>query len=134
MKKSPPKMRFFTDQCVPESVAKVLEAAKYDVVRLREKIATDAPDALVAAVAEANGAVLVTMDSDFKSIASRAGIGKTRFRKLSLIRFQKCRESSAAARMRNAISLIEHEWKCGNGASDRRMFVVISEGVISTNR
>lgn len=127
-------MRLFVDHCVPESVPKLLESKGYEVIRLRQKTATDSPDNLVAAVAEANDAVLVTMDSDFKSIASRIGIGQRRFRKLSLIRFEKCRESQAAKRLDQSLSLIEHEWQVGNGASDRRMFVVIMGGVIRSHR
>jgi predicted nuclease of predicted toxin-antitoxin system len=127
-------MRFFTDQCVPEAVAKFLEGAGYEVVRLREKIATNTPDTLVAAVAEANAAVLVTMDSDFKAIATRIGIGRKRFRELSLLRFEKVRESRAAERLERALSLLEHEWAYGNGDKDRRMFVVIAADTIRTHR
>lgn len=127
-------MRFFTDQNVPESVARALEEAGYEVVRLREKVATDSPDTLVAAVAEANEAILVTMDADFKSIASRIGIGKRRYRTLSLVRFEQCRESRAAERLKRALSLIEQEWTVGSGNRDRRMFVVICTDVIRTYR
>jgi predicted nuclease of predicted toxin-antitoxin system len=127
-------MRFFIDHCVPESVARFLESRNYEVIRLREKSAPDSPDNLVAAVAEANDAVLVSMDSDFKSIASRIGIGQRRFQKLSLVRFERCRESRAAARLERAMSLIEHEWQNGNGPLDRRMFVVITEQTIRTHR
>lgn len=127
-----PPMRFFADQNIPESVARTLEAAGYDVIRLREKTATNAPDLLVAAIAEANNAILVTLDPDFKAIASR--VGTTRFRKLSIIRFEKCRESRAAERIGKALSLIEHEWKVGGGERDRRMFIVICTDVIRTYR
>jgi len=127
-------MRFFTDQCVPESVAKVLEGAGYEVVRLREKTATNSPDTLVAAVSEANNAVLVTFDGDFKSIAKRAGVGQRRFRTLSILRFEKCRESRSSERLTKALSLIAHEWGVGNGDKDRRMFVVIGGETIRTHR
>ena len=127
-------MRFFADHNVPESVSRALESAGYKVIRLREKTAPDSPDTLVAAVSEANDAVLITMDGDFKSIAARIGIGQRRYRKLSLLRFEKCRESQAAKRLLSALSLIEHEWKVGNGARDRRMFVVICSTVIRTYR
>lgn len=128
-------MRFFTDQNVPESVAKTLEDAGFEVQRLRQKTATNTPDTLVAAISEANGAILVTMDADFKSIASRIGIGHRRYRKLSLVRFEKCRESRSAERLRSAISLLQHEWAVGGGTpNDRRMFVVIGTGVIRTYR
>lgn len=127
-------MCLFVDHCVPESVAGVLERNGYTVIRLRDKTAPDSPDTLVAAVAEANNAVLVTMDGDFKSIASRSGIGQRRFRKLSLLRFEKCRESHASMRLEAALSLIDHEWKRGNGSNDRRMFVVITGSTIRTHR
>lgn len=127
-------MRLFVDQCVPESVPVAFEVAGYQVIRLREKTAPDSPDTLVAAVAEANNAVLVTMDGDFKSIATRAGIGQRRFRHLSLIRFEKCRESQASLRLASAFSLIEHEWVYGNGRADRRMFIVITGTTIRTHR
>jgi predicted nuclease of predicted toxin-antitoxin system len=128
-------MRFFIDQNVPDSVARFLAARGYEVILLRERIPTDSPDTLVAAVAEANSAVLVTFDPDFKGLARRIGVGRSRFRKLSLIRFEKCRESKAAARIEGAFSLIEHEWKVGSGdARDRRMFVVITAETIRTHR
>ena len=127
-------MRFFVDHCVPESVAKLLEESGYQAIRLRDRTAPDSPDALVAAVSEANNAVLVTMDGDFKSIASRSGIGNRRFRKLSLLRFEKCRESDSANRLKAALSLIEHEFDYRNGAKDRSMFVVITYETIRTHR
>lgn len=127
-------MRFFIDQCVPESVAKLLEKYKHEVIRLRERIAPDSPDTLVAAVSEANNAILVTMDGDFKSITSRTGIGHSRYRRLSLLRFEKCRESKTASRLNLAMSLVEHEWKIGSGEQDRRMFVVITDSTIRTHR
>jgi len=85
-------------------------------------------------VSEANNAVLVTFDPDFKALASRIGIGRRRFTKLSLIRFEKCRESQAANRIEAALSLIEHEWAFGNTSRDRRLFVVITAQTIRTHR
>jgi predicted nuclease of predicted toxin-antitoxin system len=127
-------IRFFIDHCVPEAVAVLLEDHGRTVIRLRLKTAPDSPDALVAAVAEVNNAVLVTMDGDFKTIAMRAGFGRRRYRTLSTIRFEGCRESRAAERLRNALSLIDHEWGFGRDSSDRRMFVVIRSNVIRTHR
>lgn len=127
-------MRFFVDQCVPESVAKALESNGYEVIRLREKTAVNSSDTLVAAVSEANNAILVTMDSDFRKIAARWGVGHGRYKKLSLLRFEKCRESNAARRLQLAMSLLKHEWEYGSGARDRRMFVVITAGTIRTHR
>jgi predicted nuclease of predicted toxin-antitoxin system len=131
---SPEAMRFFIDQNVPDSVARFLAGSGYEVILLRDRIPSDSPDALVAAVAEANKAVLVTFDPDFKALASRIGVGRRRFATLSLIRFEKCRESQAASRMETALSLIEHEWLIGKKIEDRRLFVVITSQTIRTHR
>ena len=40
-------MRFFADHCVPESSAAALEAKGHEGFRLRNQMATDAPDAEV---------------------------------------------------------------------------------------
>ena len=134
MSSSPAAMRFFIDQNVPDSVGRFLSERGYEVVFLRQRIPNDSPDALVAAVAEANNAILITFDPDFKALASRIGIGRRRFTKLSLIRFEKCRESQAARRIEAALSLIEHEWARSYGEDDRRMFVVITSQTIRTHR
>lgn len=127
-------MRFFLDEGVPREVGRKLEMRGYDVIFLEEKVAKGSQDNLVAAVAEANDAILVAFDHDFKSIARRAGIGQRRFRRLSLLRFEKCRESQAPARLEDAMSLIEHEWHRRSEARDRRMFVVITANSIRTHR
>jgi predicted nuclease of predicted toxin-antitoxin system len=127
-------MKFFIDQNVPTAVDRFLGSRGYEVVLLRQRIPTESSDALVAAVAEANNAILVTFDPDFKALASRIGIGRRRFARLSLIRFEKCRESQAARRMEEALSLIEHEWAIGRGERDRRLFVVITSQTIRTHR
>ncbi|MBA3667406.1 MAG: hypothetical protein H0W65_06760 [Sphingomonas sp.] len=91
-------------------------------------------DNLVAAVSEANGAILVAFDHDFKTIVQRAGIGQRRFRTLSLLKFEKCRESKAADRLTCALSLIEHEWTVAQDGRDRRLFVVVTGQAIKTIR
>ena len=130
------RLRFFVDQCVPESVAKTLENHGHEAIRLRERIAPDSPDTLVAAVSEANAAILVTMDGDFRKIASSHGVGSRRYRRLSLLRFERCRESRAAGRLEEAMSLIQHEWKAGESrsSSERQMYVVITASTIRTHR
>src|SRR6266404_7735317 len=127
-------MSFFIDQNVPDSVRRFLLRCGHETVFLRERIPTESPDSLVAAVAENNEAILVTFDPDFKALAGRTGIGRRRFTSLSIIRFEKCRESQATIRIQSAFSLIEHEWAFGNGEQDRRLFVVITATTIRTHR
>jgi hypothetical protein len=68
-----------------------------------------------------------------KQHASRQGIGKRRFRRLSLIKLS-CREPRADARVEAAISLIEHEWSVGAATTDRRIFIEIADSVIRVMR
>jgi predicted nuclease of predicted toxin-antitoxin system len=110
-------------------VATVFRAAGHEVLLLREKIAPDSPDPLVCAVSEANDAILVIHDPDMKQLARRRGLGQRRYRKLSLIKLT-CRESRAAARVVEAMSLIVHEWNYGANNIDRRMFIEIGDNVI----
>lgn len=133
MTKAPP-MRFFLDEGVPHSVGRFLEEQGFTVIYLEDKLAKGSKDTLVAAVSEANDAVLIAFDADFKSLASRNGIGHKRFRKLSLLRFERCRESRAVERLAAALSLIKHEWEIADQQRDRRLFIVVTADTIRTNR
>jgi predicted nuclease of predicted toxin-antitoxin system len=126
-------LRVFIDQCVPDSAGKAFKECGHEVIYLREKIATNSPDPLVAAVAEANDAILVSLDADFRKIASRHGVGKRQFRKLSLIKLS-CRESRCFERIVGAMSLILHEWDFAQQSHDRRLFIDIMDSVIRTYR
>jgi predicted nuclease of predicted toxin-antitoxin system len=126
-------IKFFVGHCVPDAVGRALIAAGHEVVLLRTQLAPNSPDPLVAAVAAMNDAVLVSLDSDFKSLAPRAGVGKQRFRTLSRIGL-KCSEPQAARRIATALSLIEHEWALAQRSSDKRMIVEIGQTTIRTIR
>jgi hypothetical protein len=127
-------IRFFIDHCVPGSVPGVLRDAGHEVILLRERIAQDSPDPLVAAVSEMNGAVLVSLDSDFRSLAPRIPRGqRQRFRKLSRVGLR-CRAPRCAQRLSVALSLIEHEWTVAQESADRRMIVDVGETYIRSIR
>jgi len=130
---SVPPLKFFIDQCVPDSVGRMLKTAGYGVELLREKLATDAPDQIVATYSELSGAVLISLDRDFKSLAPRVGIGQQRFRRLSRIGIR-CDEPDAANRIESALSLIEHEWQRSQRSSDKRMIVELGPTYIRTVR
>jgi predicted nuclease of predicted toxin-antitoxin system len=114
---------------VPDSVGRALSGAGHDVVFLREQLAPNSPDPLVAAVAEMNDAILVSLDSDFKTLAPRVGVGRARFQRLSRIAL-KCNEPQAAKRILTVLSLIEHEWNFAQAQSDKRMILEIGKSVI----
>lgn len=127
-------IRFFVDHCVPDSVGRVLRAAGHDVILLRERIAPDSPDPLVAAVSEMNGAVLVSLDSDFKRLAPRVAVGdRRRFKTLSRIGLR-CKAPRCAPRLEVCMSLIEHEWTFAQKSRDTRMIVEIGESYIRSIR
>jgi predicted nuclease of predicted toxin-antitoxin system len=124
-------IKFFTDHNVPDSVGRKLAEAGHKTVLLRERLAPNAPDPLVAAFAEMFGAVLVSFDHDFKTLAPRAGVGKRRFQKLSRIALR-CFEPER--RIECALSLIEHEWSYAQNSHDKRMIVEIGRTYIRTIR
>jgi predicted nuclease of predicted toxin-antitoxin system len=126
-------IKFFLDNCVPDSVAHVLRDAGHEVIFLRETIPKDSPDQVVARISEALDAVLVSYDKDFKVLAPRIGVGQRRFRKLSRVGFR-CREPQAARRIEAALSLIEHEWEAAQLTADKRIIIEISETAIRTIR
>lgn len=128
-----PKLKLFLDEGVPASAGRALKECGHEVIYLKDAIAPGSPDPLVCAAAEANEAILVAHDADMQKLASRKGFGQRRYRKLSLIKLS-CRESKAAQRLTEAITLIEHEWVRGAASSDRRIFIDIGKDVIRTYR
>ena len=103
------------------------------MILLRDILPTNSPDPIVASVAELNGAILVSFDKDFKTLAPRIGIGQQRFRRLSRVQFR-CNEPEAAQRLTLALPLIEFEWATAQTASDRRMIVEIGPTYLRTLR
>lgn len=129
-----PAIRFFIDHCVPDSVGDVLRAAGHEVILLRERIAPDSPDPLVAAVSEMNGAVLISLDSDFRTLLPRVARGeRRRFRTLSRIGLR-CKAPRCAQRIKAALSLIEHEWDVAQNNQDKRMIVEVGESHLRSIR
>jgi predicted nuclease of predicted toxin-antitoxin system len=128
------RLKLFLDEGVPDSVGRSFAEAGHVAIYLRDEITPGSPDEVVCTMSEENEAILVALDADMRKLARRRGVGKNRFRRLSLIKLS-CRESRAAERVRLAMSLIEHEWQVGiQQASDRRLFVEIGDSFIRTER
>ena len=127
-------MDFVLDENVPDSVRRMLIAQGHAARSVREYLVEGSADPLVAAVAEEIGAILVSIDGDFRKIAPRIPVGsRARFRRLSRIALQ-CSEPQAAKRMQEAMTLIEHEWAIAQKSRDKRMHIVIGNSVIRTHR
>jgi len=61
-------MRFFADHCVPEFITTTLEARGHEGLRLRNQMATDAPDAEVIERTQTLDAILLSLNGDFSGI------------------------------------------------------------------
>lgn len=60
--------RFFLDHCVASSVAKFLDDADYEVIRLTRELPADSPDPVVIARSQSFDAILVTNNGDFSDL------------------------------------------------------------------
>lgn len=128
------RLKFLLDHNVPQSVAAALRSHGHLVILVKDILPIDAPDALIAAVSEEDGSILVSCDQDFKRIAPRIPMGfRARFRKLSRLTLA-CNETQAATRMNSAMSLLELEWDIAQNSVDKRIHIVIQNSGIKTNR
>ena len=133
MKSKKDRLKLFLDEGVPDAVGVEFANAGHEVIHLRDCIATGSPDDLVCVAAAANVAILVACDGDMKQLVKRFGIGNGRFKKLSLIKFS-CTAPQSAPRLKESMTLIEHEWDVSLGKASRRLYVEISKDVIRTFR
>lgn len=128
-----PRIPFFTDNNVPDSVGNALYSAGHEVKRLRDCMARDSADQIVAIACAIHGYVLVTHDKDFRAIAKRLGITQRQYQKLHRVSLR-CKEVNSTARITGALSLIEREWDYARKAGDWQMQIEISEVSIRTVR
>jgi hypothetical protein len=89
--------------------------------------------AVLCAIADINEAISVALDGDMRRVAQGHGVGSGRYLRLGLIKLF-CFEPDAPARVRAAMSLIEHEWTFTEGQDARRIFVEIGGRIMRTHR
>lgn len=70
-----PALRFLIDQNVQMAVARWLMAKGYEVLHVRDILAADSPDPLIAFVANQEGLIVVTHDKHFRNIAKLLPVG-----------------------------------------------------------
>lgn len=128
-----PVLRLFLDEGVPDSVGHTFLEHGHEVGFLNKTLARGSSDQLVCTIADINNAVLVALDGDMKRIAKEYGIGARKFLRIGLLKLS-CFEPDASKRVRDAMSLIEHEWLVTEGKDGRRIFVEISDSVIRSFR
>lgn len=108
----PSVLRFLLDNNVPDSVARVLRQRGHDVELVREVMAADAKDPVVAVAAMTAGRILISWDKDF----NHQRFQQPRFKDLSRIGMC-CPEPDGAARMEALMEVIEFTFARANGAA-----------------
>lgn len=98
---SRPVISFLADNNVPDSIGDYLLARGHKVTRLREVMATDSKDPVVAKAALEGGQVLITWDKDFK---------QPRYSALSRVTMR-CAEPQGVARLEQVMHVIEFAWE-----------------------
>lgn len=129
------RLRTLLDAGVPDSVGGVLREFGHMVILHREVLGEKSPDDVVCAAAIHNRAILVAIDRDMTQMAKRYGVTPRgrRFDTLNLIRLC-CRESQTAVRLRQGMSLIEHEWNYADAKRARRLWVDVGDHFLRTHR
>lgn len=102
---------FLTDVNVPDSVGNILISGGHDVVRVRDVMAIDAADPVVAEAAIRAGRMLISWDKDFH----HQRFMKPRFKQLSRIGFC-CPEPDGANRLKTVLDIVEFTVSRANGS------------------
>ncbi|MBI2766702.1 MAG: DUF5615 family PIN-like protein [Chloroflexi bacterium] len=88
----PAQMRLLIDENVPDSVAVFFRERGHRVDLVRERLGQMTPDDFIAWVGDSMGAVVVTIDKDFRAIVERVPKGgRRKFNALGRISLR-CRE------------------------------------------
>lgn len=62
--------RFFADHCVSTAMMQTLRETGHEIVRLRDQLPVEAPDAVVIAQAQQLDAILLSLNGDFADIVA----------------------------------------------------------------
>lgn len=63
-------LRFLADHCISNSIIQSLREARHEVVRLKDVLPVESPDALVIAKAQEISAILLSLNGDFADIVT----------------------------------------------------------------
>lgn len=125
-------MHFLLDQNVARAVADVIVELGHTYEFSRALVPANAADPVVALAAEETGAILVSHDKDFNTIAPRVALGqRTRFKRLSRIALE-CPEPIAAKRVKELMPMIELMVQLADNKPDKRVIIFIQTHTIRT--
>jgi predicted nuclease of predicted toxin-antitoxin system len=123
MARAAPRLRFFLDNNVPDSIGSYLQRRGHSVQRQRFHIPVNSPDQVVAMTAMQAERILVTLDKDFNSQRFQ----QERFDRLSLL-FLNGPSYLLLAAVKNEMDTIEFRAASRKGA--RRLVVHLKPGQI----
>src|SRR5712691_7377729 len=63
-------LRFLADHCISNTIVQTVRDAAHEVVRLRDVLPVESPDAMVIAKAQEVDAILLSMNGDFADIVT----------------------------------------------------------------
>jgi predicted nuclease of predicted toxin-antitoxin system len=127
-------MKFFLDECVPDSVREMLVEQGHSAYRITDFLAEGSPDPLVARYTQDQEAVLVSHDRDFKEYSSRRMDGQQpRFPGLSVVHMQ-CLQPRIRDRMIACLSLIALEYQERQAMHDRRLIIEVKTDFLVVHR
>lgn len=63
-------LRFLADHCIPNSIVQTLQDANHNVLRLRDVLPAESPDAIVIAKAQDLDSILLSLNGDFADIVT----------------------------------------------------------------
>lgn len=122
MSASKPKLRFFLDNNIPDSVGRYLQGRGHSVLRQRYHIPDNSPDPVVGMTALQANRILITWDKDFNSQTFR----QERFARL-------CRLSLVGEGPKLLPALKEHiellEFQFGRVPKNGRLVAFITSGM-----
>lgn len=128
-------MKFMLDENVPAAVHRLLSDRGFEVALSRDAVGQGEPDPVVAAAAQINNAILVSIDRDMRRIQRQLSSGnEARFPTLDLLLLA-CPEPLAARRIEKFLPIIEAEWnRIATNGFDERLRIELGEKRIAICR
>lgn len=127
-------MHFVLDENAPVTLVEPLRNFGAEVSRITDYIAEGSPDPLVAATCDELGAIVISVDSDFKRIITRRRDRQKRpLRHVGLIKMS-CKESRVVERLMAAMPLIYKEYELRQQMPDRRIIAFVHTEIMTIHR
>ena len=122
-----PKLRFFTDENIPDSIVRYLRSRGHSVYRCKSHLPEGTPDPVVATTAMEDNRILISQDKDF----NHQRFDQPRFKRLSRIGLTGHGPELLAA-VKEHIHLVESQW--AHKAVTERMIARLKAGAVKFSK